>query len=301
MNRTLTLLFAAAAFSVSAQVPNAGFETFNDSGNISSWGQFYAVPFVLDIETGESYSPIVWDGDAGFVFSSNDAYIGDHAMEIRNAFDTVGNVLIPGMAQLFDSAVSQEATAFNYGIPLPANSEIDHFSFYYKFMPLGADTAQARLDLFDENDWLVGSAVIDIHGTGNAYVQAFEPVTFLSNEEPVFMTITFSMAKEGSDPAFGSRMLIDGIDTGAPLGIDELDRSQMLVSPSPAESGVRISVPGTEPQTLFVSLTDVSGKKVLGQNLAAGETLDISTLPSGIYTVSAIARNNLFTGRVVRQ
>jgi alpha-tubulin suppressor-like RCC1 family protein len=134
----------------------------------------------------------------------------------------------------------------------------------------------------------------------------------------VFASWWYSMVirNDGSVWGFGTNLqgeLADGSQTGinqhSPvqslyaceirLGVEEglRPQDQLLIFPNPATHTVRFQVPGSKLHVQSLAVTDMLGSTVL--NLKPGTLnleLDISPLPTGIYTVSA----QLIDGPVLR-
>jgi hypothetical protein len=76
-------------FSVTAQIPNSGFEQLNADGTVRNWGGVYLLPMYIDSSGNSFVDSIVFDNY--FYFHTNDAHWGNSAIEMRNAWDYTTN------------------------------------------------------------------------------------------------------------------------------------------------------------------------------------------------------------------
>jgi hypothetical protein len=71
--------------------------------------------------------------------------------------------------------------------------------------------------------------------------------------------------------------------------------------PNPATQAITIQIPDTE-STLNIQITDLIGRELGRQTIPNGGTVDIKSLPNGVYLVSARTESGeVFLGRVCKQ
>lgn len=87
----------------------------------------------------------------------------------------------------------------------------------------------------------------------------------------------------------------------APNAITEIQRAPaaLQLAPNPTDGPVRLQVDATTRITA-VEVIDVNGHIVLRSAPQADRTIDLSTLPAGVYTVRAYGTSGVLVGRVVR-
>ncbi len=302
MNRTLKfdvmkkiyflLLFAAAG--LHAQIPNSGFENALGYGgeNVADWGQPFSFPVWIDLETGESHAHEITFGDqllGMFCSSVADAHSGEKAMLIRNAFNITTNAVIPGKVSLFNSEISETATGWNAGIPVGADTDIQFLSFWYKFAPAANDVAEATLELFNADSQSIGLAKISISEPAEVYTYASTPLVLTGIEgAPAFVHIEFSMAPEGSVPAFGSSLTIDDLKVNPnQLRTQAFDQAPFTIWPTIAGNEINILKNGDDSSVHEFTIIDIQGKIVSEQRLkpnnGIASKIDIGALSSGLY------------------
>ena len=283
----LLLLVSTANF---AQVVNGDFETITCNFVPSNWGMTFLQQIGFDPETGESFGDQIqytWCVPS-MVYVSTEPQSGDYAMEISNAFNITQNVVIPGTSTIF-SDPEQSGPGWNPGIPLDGDASVFMLGFYYKFLPAGNDIAQARIQVSDADGNEIGHATIDIAGLHNEYEYIYEPITFTSNATPASMIISFSMAKEGSTPTFGSRLIVDNVVTNFAalnLNTNELS-SKISIFPTVVDSELNVSTNGLTQGKVTYTIVNTEGKVVkqneIHDSSAYVYTMDVSSLSSGMY------------------
>jgi hypothetical protein len=311
MKKFYILLLAAFASNAQAQiengiynVPNNNFEESIGYGNeIRNWGQFFLVPVTLS-ENGEStFDLITFDNTAGFCNATTDSYSGGKAMKITNAFNETTQTVIPGKSNLFNEDISVLPTGWNTGIPVPLGADIDFLAFFYKFMPLGNDIAEARIELFNDNGESIGLGKLQISEPAYSYTSTVIPILITPSETPVFMTIGFSMAAEGSVPVFGSSLIIDDISVNANLLQTQLfDVPSFLVWPTNTDHEINIRQNGNASGNHIFSIVNIEGKIVQQTSISlepgvAGK-IDVSQLSGGVYFLKS---SDGFTARFIKK
>jgi len=292
-NYLLSTAFALLLSSVSfSQVVNGDFENVKSNFLPSNWGMTFLQQIVIDTQTGENMSDQIqytWCIPS-MVYASFEPQSGDYAMEISNAFNLTQNVVIPGKATIF-SDPEQDDPGWNPGIPVASTDDISMIGFYYKFMPAGDDIAQARISVADSNGNEIGHAFIDISGTHNSYEYIYEPITYTSTATPAAIVISFTMAKEGSTPTFGSRLIVDNVVTNFAalhLDTDELN-TKVAVYPTLVENELNVNTNGLTQGQVTYKVMNTEGK-VVKQNVVTENsnyiyTMDVSNLSSGMYFI----------------
>ncbi|MFM2214058.1 MAG: hypothetical protein RL427_1321 [Bacteroidota bacterium] len=287
------LLLLVCPLGVTAQIINGDFETIKPNFLPSNWGMNFFQQVVIDTQTGENITDQIqytWCVPS-MIYGTTEAQSGEYAMELSNAFNVTQNILIPGEAVLFSDA-TQDFPGWNPGIPLNATDNVEMIGFYYKFLPFGNDIAEAKVQVFDVDGNEIGMASIAISGTHSAFEYIYEPIQYTSNAAPALMYVTFSMAKEGSAPNFGSRLIIDNVVTN----FDALQletqpiAAGIRVYPTLVDQTLHISTSGLTSGPVIYSIVNTEGK-IVKQNTTAGTSgyvyaMDVSMLAAGLYFIN---------------
>jgi hypothetical protein len=244
----------------------------------------------FDPVTGESFGDQIqytWCIPS-MVYVSTEPQSGNYAMEISNALNITQNKVIPGIATIF-SDPDQSGPGWNPGIPIEMNADVSIFGFYYKFMPVGADIAQARMQVFDADSNEIGHATIDISETTNEYAYIYQSITYTSVASPAFMIISFSMAKEGSTPTFGTRLVVDNVVTNwSALGLGQNAlTNKFSFYPTLVDSEINILPGYLQSDSVSYKIINAQGSLVKQNTVSNSSdysyTMDLSSLSSGMY------------------
>ena len=288
-NYILSFVLLITTLSAQSQVVNGNFEIVKPNFLPSNWGMNFTQTFTFNPNTGQSTSDnIQYTSPApSMVYASTEAHTGQYAMEISNAFNQTQNILIPGQATLFADA-TQDSPGWNPGVPLNPGANIERLGFYYKFLPTGNDVAQATMNLFDANGNELGSTSVDIHGTDNQFHYIYSYMNHPYNIAPASMQISFTMAKTGSTPTFGSRLIIDNVITNSQsLSLIENPDNAFNVYPTLVDNEINIVSSNQITGTINYKIINTQGR-IVKQNRTTNEsnyiyTMNVSDLSSGIY------------------
>ena len=283
----LILVFSTMTSYLNAQVINGDFETIKSNGLISNWGVNFNVPVSINLENGEMTSDmIIYDDCSSLACIPNpSAQSGQNAIEIRNAFNQTKNEVIAGQAILFEDA-SLDEPGWNPGVSIQAGVEINSLRFYYKFLPVGNDVAQAKIEILGESG-VIGSAIFNISGLNLNYSYADIPVVYNTNEAPLTMKISFSMSNGNSTPSFGSRLIIDNVTTSSTLGIKNNQISNFKIYPTIVDDYFNIVSKNSDLNSF--TILDNQGRIVQQSNINLSQEefkVDVSKLITGIYFVN---------------
>ncbi len=303
---SMVLLFSSA---VHAQVTNGNFEIVKPNFLPSNWGMTFLQQIVIDTETGESVGDQIqytWCIPS-MVYATTDAQSGQYAMEISNAYNATQDIVIPGVATIFADP-EQDGPGWNPGVPIVPGDQVTMLGFYYKFLPVGDDIAEATIEVGDDMGNIIGLASLDITGTNDQYQYIYLPITYTSNAPRATMNISFSMAKEGSTPTFGSRLLIDRVVTNfnALLDVDSnaID-TQFSMYPTLADNELNI-IPGQlQSDSIDYRIINMQGKVVL-QNTVTGDsgyvyTMDVNPLTAGMYFLQVTSQAGTITRKFIKK
>lgn len=284
----LILVALLAPFYATSQVTNGDFETIKPNFLPSNWGMNFLQQFAFDPVTGESTGDQIqftWCVPS-MVYASFEPKSGQYAMEISNAYNWTQEKVIPGMATIFADA-EQDSPGWNPGVPVDPSTAVIMLGFDYKFLPAGNDVAEATLQVVDADGNELGKTSLPISGTHNVYEYVYSPINITQPGTPAFMYISFNMAKEGSQPTFGTRLIVDNVIINfSSLIVDENSNKSAKVYPTLVESVLNI-VPNGFDNTVSYKIINSEGR-VIKQNTVTQDstyeyTMEVSDLNAGIY------------------
>jgi hypothetical protein len=263
----LVSMSLAALSAASAQIPNAGFESWTALGSPTSW--------VTD-NVPTYYTPIT---------QSNDAHSGSSSMQ--------GTVVTA-----FSASITPVAWC---GFPL--NTASGALNGWYKFSPVGGDSIEIAVLLFKSGS-AIAAGDLAWGTSASSYTQFSVPISAAAAADSAWIDILIT-SSSGTAHA-GSTFKIDDLSFGAAAtGVQEAKSASPAVfalsqnypnpfNPStkisyqlPAEGLVRLEVFDVMGRTLATLVNEV---KPAGQFTA---TFDGSNFTSGIYfyRLNVIARN----------
>ncbi|MBU3681296.1 MAG: T9SS type A sorting domain-containing protein [Flavobacterium sp.] len=267
------------------QILNGNFEDIKPNFLVNHWGINFSVPVSINTETGESTSDNILYGNciASLCNATTEAAEGNYGLEIANAFNTNQKTVIPGGAHLFWDS-TQDSPGWNPGVPLVGNESIDFLSFHYKFLPFGADVAEVKLTILNQDGVEMGIAQLDLPPTDANFHFVSIPVIFTEPGSPVHLYLDFNLAKEGSTPTFGTRMVIDDVRTGSLLQSTTFSNQAFAVSPTLVQEEINIHWTTNTHTTQPFQIINQSGQICQSGELNSNQrTVNVSVLSSGIY------------------
>lgn len=283
----LALILLIAPFYSQAQVVNGNFENVKPNFLPSNWGMTFLQQAGFDPVTGETFGDQIqftWCFPS-MVYASTESKTGNYAMEISNAYNITQDKAIPGMASIFANP-EDDGPGWNPGVPVEPNSSVILLGFDYKFLPVGNDIAEATLQVIDADGNELGKASLDISGTHSTYEYVYTPISVTQAGTPAFMYILFRMAKEGSIPTFGTRLLIDNVIVNFSALIVDDNSKGAKVYPTLADNELNI-IPDGFSELVSYKIINSDGKIVkqntVNQDSSYVYTMDVSDLSSGMY------------------
>ncbi len=287
------LLFVSTLLSsaVFGQIPNNGFETITSDNHISQWSKSFLISITID-STGESTGDsIVFDNPDNQLYrSTTDAHSGQYAMEMTNAYNYTSNTGLTGGAFLASSDFY--SSLFPELIPV-APIQPTSFSFYYKFLPAGMDSAQATLTVHSYDGFQIGQATITLGGTVNEYTLADIPIVYDQILPVEYISIGFWNASPGNQPTLGTKFIVDDVTLNGSLGIGETALGDVSVYPSPASESFTISG-----DLKNVTITDLNGSHVSFDMASTGK-VECSNWANGCYFIQTINENTISSKKII--
>jgi len=260
-------------FSNNDAFPNGEFENWTMLNGIEpdNWT-------TLNYLTSTSGSP--------YATKTNDKHSGDWAIQIRNVTSFVGETigyLTNGQFQGFNSIG---------GLAVDQNPAL--VSGYYKYTPIGTDTAQAAItsyyyDLEGDSVIILEQPIINLPPAAD---YTYFEVPLLYNSHPMVDTINISFAaglmQNGLTP--GSKLLLDDIAIEYyPVSVSEnkAPENVFIIYPNPVRDNVSIRNNSVDPFTGTITLFDNLDRQVYsGAHTIPSSSIisiRISELSEGIY------------------
>ncbi len=300
----IMLLVVVTTTNMNAQVLNGSFENVKDNFLVSNWGKNFIYNVGIDTGSGQTTSDeIQYSGYIPSLCYSNfgNCHSGQYAMEMANAFNVTQNEIIVGGAILFEDATQNFPPGGNYNINtsfVPFNASLFNtyygynLGFYYKFLPLGNDVAEAKLELFDSQMNSVGKVEVPIAGISSGFDYVYAPVSLTSTATPVFMSLSFTMAKEGSTPTFGSTLIVDDVFINNMTLETVMNQTEpFLIYPTVVQNEITIKKGNKVPTGNYdFIILNAEGKIVQNRTVMLSDhevKIDMSSFSSGIYFVKS--------------
>jgi hypothetical protein len=298
--KKIFILFATSMLSIGAfaqkQVPNGGFENWNDSINPIGWNT-YASPTAF----GPQYCRFAVKD------TSAQAHIAG-SVTLRMKTDTaspqgitrsyvgLGTIAVAG-------APTFTGTAFN-GRP---DTLFLSYVYFSGAGPQGADSALVQIDLQKAGTSIFTGGVHTFYLPPTNFTMAAFPLTSLysSTDTPDLLKIVFKSSKSAAGAEFGSTLYLDEVhfnDTVAVVnGINDINAGAAVSAyPNPANSTVNIVVAQNEVGSA-IQLIDLAGREVYNGTLSSTSTaIDTRNLESGIYAIRIASNDHLtiFKGKI---
>lgn len=306
----VSLMVLFATLHSNAQVVNGNFENIKPNFLPSNWGMNLSLPVVIDPQTGQTFGDTImytWCIPA-LCYVSYEPHTGQTAMEISNAFNQTQNKVIPGEAIIFHDE-TQDSPGWNPGVPIEPGMNVQTLGFFYKFFPAGNDVAEAKLTVFDAEGNEIGTANVEISGTNSQYNYVYSYIDYTSNAQPAYMYISFHMAKEGSTPTFGSRLIIDNVVTNfqaldvilntTPINTD------FAVAPTLADQEINIIPASDAVGTINYKIFNMEGRLVKEANVENTNSyvysMNIDELNSGVYFLQIDSNLGTTTKKIIKK
>lgn len=255
---TVMLPLVGLISQVNAQIPNAGFESWN-SGEPDNWVTDNASPYIAVTQSSNVYSGI---------------------SAARGEVITVGPTLV--------SPFIQGGTA-GTGIPIAARYATTQL--YYEFAPVSGDRFSLNV-VFYKNGNPIAVGAVAAPASVSSYTLISVTMNYSTIDIPDTAIIQISInGPTGNDYHLGSVMYVDEVSFTAPLGMhDDLAPFSIGESyPNPCHDFMEIPIRSTNSVPIQVKIYDSQGRQVknaASNYFTSGESnLRISTsdLEDGLY------------------
>jgi len=265
MSQIIFLLpLCLVALSVSsAQIPNAGFET---------WA--FGIPTGWIPDNTPLFTPIT---------QSNDAHSGTSSMQ--------GTTIPFQTVNLPPTAYAEFPISVRYG----------SLQGFYKFSPVGGDSLEIHA-IFYKSSSPIAYTMIFLGGT-SSYTQFTAPMTYITSDVPDDAYIELSIFSSGSNANVGSTFKVDDFTFGGATGVQESSISPAIFAlaqnyPNPFNPSTNITYQIPTDGMVRLEIYNILGKTLatlVNEEKPAGKfavTFDGSQFTSGIYfyRIDVIAR-----------
>jgi hypothetical protein len=287
-----TITFDDIAFvGVGASFPNGGFEDWTEIG--ADEPDDWTTTNLLTTSVG----------GAG-VTKSTDSHTGSFAAQLESVISFNGDSIC-----LLTNGTLDGEEGPTGGMPVFEFPKL--VSGYYKYSPVGMDTALAGLWLYHYN---AGTGITEtLQETviplppASEYTYFELPVLYYDIPVPDTINIAFAPSNyEGGYIGLGSTLLVDDLEiTYQPFitTIDEKQDPQPNLYPNPAYSQININIEGWLNQKIAVEVSDIRGKIIYRTQERATASSDISIdvqhLDPGIYFYAIRYNGKTLTGKFI--
>jgi hypothetical protein len=267
--------FSAAAIMSAQQLTNSGFENWT-AGNPDNWGSFdQMLGFGTTLET--QVTPGNSGASACQLQTQNVPFVG-----ILPGVISSGPIVTSGTSILVKGA--------------PFTGTPTDYTFYYKFTPVGTDTAGTEA-IFTK--WNTTTNMRDTIAYGFAGITAATstftlgsvPILWFGVGTPDSVTVVF-ISSATSAPQVNTTFIIDDVTMVYPLGIAEPFMGTYNVYPNPSNDHVTISC--RDEKAVKAVIYDLTGREVANGSFADSKVkFNTSALPEGLYIYRVTDENGI--------
>ncbi len=275
--------FLAAALGTSAQIPNAGFESWTTIGSYSNpdnWGTINAMTAPMSVYTAEKGTP--GSVGASYLKLTSKTVTG---MGVMTGIAATGNINTTTMAITggFPYTVRALNLTGSWQYMAMSTSDAGYISVYLTKW----NTGTMKRDT-------VASAVQSLSGMAMSWAPFSIPLAYSKSFTPDSALIIMS-SSSGFTPANGSYLWVDnlafsGTATTAVASI-ESNINNVALYPNPAKNKINLSFSSKVTTNYTAQIINILGKVVNTSTVNATQgsnqlSFDVSTLPSGTYSLS---------------
>ena len=282
----------------SAQIPNAGFETWDTT----TLGPIFYVPVGWDNLDSVTHLIGLYSCTKG-----TPAFAGSSYLKLKSFSPPSSSAVVPGLAV---SGRINYVTPYGAKYGYPFTSRPANLSGEWQYMASGSDQGSITVFLSKWNTTTVrrdtvGYAHYNLPGMAMTWAAFNVPIKYYTGGSPDSAIIALTSSNPGTAAAAGSYLYIDTLQfTGSvPTGtitlntepvLNAANTSQMFVYPNPAVGAANIAIRTEVAGDVQVSISDVSGrmvqtmtvKTIVGNNSIP---MDISKLSKGVYMVKTVS------------
>ena len=264
-------LFITASLFAQDTLSNPGFENWTNHGTY------------MDPDGWTTLNPLT--GSIGAVTcaqSSSDKHSGSYAVKLTTK--SLGSTFIPAI--LTNGTIDVASQNVVGGKPI--SSRPLALTGWYKYSPVGADTALFEIDLYSGLTKIGGG---QLFVTTSGWASFSIPITYTSGSTPDTSRIVFNSSAVDT-PHVNSTLLLDDLDYSYNSGIAESSYQSFSVYPNPANDLVTLD--NRDMHAVTAQLFSVDGKLEKSVTLTEEiNTLNIAGMQKGFYVIRAVGRNGI--------
>ena len=277
------ILFTILINTVTAQIPNPGFENWTSMGsyeNPDSWG----------VMNNTTASTGVFTAIKGTPGNPGSSYL--KLISLQAGSSIVNGVAVSGK---LDSTTMEPISGF------PFNQRPQSFTGKWQHMIFGTrqGSVSAVLTRWDQSNGLrevVATAVRPLSGMAMSWADFSIDFTYQGGEYPD--TCIIVLKASGNSPASNDYLWVDDLAfSGVVAGTDESNREfNVTTFPNPANSVLAVSYPETMSNGNKMIITDMNGRVIFKKPLTGHSmTIPVSGFAEGIYIYKIV---NLYNVRL---
>ncbi len=263
-------------------IPNSDFEIWVDDNHPQAWNGIF-----IDLLFTQLYT----------LSKSTDAQSGSFAAQVETIDATL--IAIPGIASLSEINFDLMGGGLSFATAgTPINVRPTNISGSFKYLPINGDTAMIAVVLTKWNTGTNQRDTLGFFGTmmNTAYLN-YTPfnINISLSQTPDSMNILF-VSSAGYSPQIGSALIVDNLsmDFLPNTGVETIVPFVPSLFPNPASENIVFSVPEEGISTVYI--IDLTGKLVFeAKTTDTSFSVDVSSLPSGIYHVNIINNGNSYS------
>jgi hypothetical protein len=299
---TIILAFIAMAINATSQIPNNGFETWE---NYVDNGDECSPPFNV------YQKPDMWNGSlpkscqtySYSIQQNNESYpagTGQFSMKIQPE-------LVNGVRGV---AISNDGhDSMKNWIPKPSfaiNQRPESLYLYYKYFPSGGDTMIVQV-YFYMNGVVIGNSVYGTTETISDWTALEIPMTYNTSDVPDSATIYFLTGvyiQHSESILYIDNLSFDSLITVTLTSINELSAgsSSFYLYPNPASNVVMLSANKTDRETRTLTIYTIDGILVKSETVKKNQKdINVADLPSGVYLFNIKSEGSMETKRLIIQ
>ncbi len=292
MKKICTLFFAAfLSAACFAQIPNAGFETWDTSSSTPSyiypagWDSADSLTNLAGVYTCEQGSP---------------GFSGNHYLKLtsRNVigFGVAAGIALSGKID-FTTYLPASGYAFT-GRPVSLTGE-------WQYAPAAStDTGSVSLLFTKWNGTSrdsVGFIYYKLPGSVTSWAAFSLPITYLKSENPDTAEIYFS-SSTATTAAAGSYLYIDTLafsSTSTAIVPMSGNTSQISIYPNPSQGAFTLNIPSSSNEQALIVVTNLIGQKILETTIETNTSATLRIDAAGIYFINAITNTGHWSKKIV--
>jgi hypothetical protein len=273
--KALFLLFVFGVFifsnTFSQEIENGGFETWTN-GNPVGWDT--------------SNEDIAMFGVAAVTADTQNPKEGTTALMAKTtatAFFSLSGIVCNGFYE-GPNPVNGEVETIKGE---PFTSRANALELWYKCLPMPADSALFAIHFFKAGE-LIGKGEFVQKDTIAEWTSLNIPILWNSEEFPdtmlILMKSSYGTTNQRGNAVAGSSIWVDALMLQNVTGLNQINQRLARVYPNPFHHELHIDLKsGSE---AWVSIYDISGKKVISKQISHSERLNTQFLKNGFYVLA---------------